>query len=163
MLSRFARPFAGLLAAAALALPLSVSAPADPASAAPPHPSNTEWGEERILQHLNAARAQAGLGPVRRHAGADHMAQYSANVQAWYGRLGHNPNLARDVTNNVTPRWNWAGENVGCGASADHLHQMWMSSASHRAVALKPGADTVGIGAAYGRGCVWATVVVVDT
>lgn len=161
MLSKSLRAFAPLLAGATLALGLGVTA-APPAAAATPPPSDTAYGEARILWLLNQERRVRGLPPVTRNAGADHIAQYSANVQAWYGRLGHNPNLGRDITENVTPAWVWGGENVGCGADADHLNAMWMGSASHRANALHAG-DVVGIGTVYARGCLWATVVYVDT
>jgi uncharacterized protein YkwD len=158
MISRLARPFFGAVLAAAL----TVAAATSPAAAAPP-PSDENYSESRILWLLNEERRIRGLGPVRRHPGADHMAQYSANVQAWYGRLGHNPNLAEDVTNNVTPRWWHAGENVGCAGDSDQLHGMWMNSSGHRANMLRGGEDTVGIGTVYARGCLWATVVFVDT
>lgn len=158
MISRFARPFFGALLTGVFVATISA-----PAAAAPPHPSNSEWHEERLVQLVNQTRAQHGLGPVRRHSGADVIGQWSANVQAWYGRLGHNPNLAQDVTKEVTPHWWWAGENVGCAGGAAQLHDMWMASSSHRANILRPGADTVGFGAVYARGCLWATGVYVDT
>jgi uncharacterized protein YkwD len=158
LISRLARPFAAVLAAAAITL----SAAAAPAAALPP-PSDTGWGEARILWLLNEERRVHGLPPVVRNAGADYMAQYSADVQAWYGRLGHNPNLGSDVTARVTPYWRFAGENVGCGFDADNLHGMWMNSAGHAANVLRAGVDTIGIGATYARGCLWATVVFVDT
>jgi uncharacterized protein YkwD len=158
LLARFARPVLTILAAAAIGL----SVTAAPAAALPP-PSDTNFGEARILWLLNETRAYYGLPPVTRHAGADHIAQNSANVQAWYGRLGHNANLAHDVTELVTPAWRFAGENVGCGADADSLHGLWLNSAAHRANMLRAAEDLVGIGAVYARGCVWATVVFVDT
>jgi uncharacterized protein YkwD len=145
MISRLARPVFGAVLAAA------------------PPPSDEAYSEARILWLLNEERRIRGLGPVRRHQGADMMAQYSANVQAWYGRLGHNPNLAHDVTENVTASWRHVGENVGCGGDSDHLHAMWMRSAGHQANMMRAGEDTVGIGTVYARGCLWATVVFVDT
>jgi uncharacterized protein YkwD len=156
MISRLARLLAALLGVTAMFVGVAA-----PAGALPP-PSDTEFSEARIVWLLNEERRLHGLGPVTRNGGADHMAQYSANVQAWYGRLGHNPNLGRDVTENVGPGWRWAGENVGCGADADALHGMWMRSSGHAANMLKGGADTVGVGTVYARGCLWATVVFVD-
>ncbi len=158
MISRLARPVLGAFMAAAVLL----GATSGPAAAAPP-PSDETYSEARILWLLNEERRIHGLGPVGRHPGADHIAQHSANVQAWYGRLGHNPNLAQDVSEHVTPYWRFVGENVGCGGDADHLHGMWMSSYGHRANMLQGGEDTVGIGTVYARGCLWATVVFVDT
>lgn len=157
--SRLARPCGGLLAAA-LAF-AAFQAPASAAAASMPPPSDTTFGEARILWLLNEERRMRGLAPVQRHPGADEMAQWSANVQAWYGRLGHNPNLGRDTTNEVGPWW-FVGENVGCAADADHLHSMWMQSSSHAANVVQGAIETVGIGTVYARGCLWATVVVVD-
>jgi len=154
---RFARPVAGALAGLALALSV-----ATPARAATPPPSDTDYSENRILTLLNSDRRAHGLPPVSRNAGADVIAQYSANIQAWYGRLAHNPNLANDVTERVGPGWSWAGENVGCGADADGLHVMWLQSPGHKANMMRA-QDIVGIGSVYARGCLWATVVYVDT
>ena len=149
-------------AAAAVAVILTVFvALANPAAANPP-PSDTAWGEARIIWLLNQERQMRGLQPLANNGGAHNVAQYSANVQAYYGRLGHNPNLGNDVSRNVDPNWWGIGENVGCGYDADNLHAMWMSSSGHRANALNPSFDTVGVGVAYARGCVWATVVFVD-
>lgn len=156
MTTRLTRPLAGLLLAAALL----VGASASPAAALP-HPSDTNFGEERILWLLNQERRGRGLQPVVRNAGADFIAQYSANVQAWYGRLGHNPNLGHDVTERVGPWW-FVGENVGCAADADRLHYLWMHSSGHVSNMLRSGVETIGVGAVYARGCLWATVVYTD-
>lgn len=156
MLARFARPLATLVGAAALFV--TVAAPAG----ALPAPSDTDFSESRIVWLLNEERRIHGLGPAARNSGADLMAQWSANVQAWFGILGHNPNLGPDVTREVGPGWRWAGENVGCGPDADGLHGMWMRSSGHAANILKSGVDTVGVGTVYARGCLWATVVYVD-
>ena len=154
--------FARLFAAAAIITVLGLFATANPAAALPP-PSDTNFGEARILWLMNEERRIRGLGPVTRVGGADLIAQNSADVQAYYGRLGHNPNLPRDVSERVTPNWRWVGENVGCGADADSLHGMWMNSSGHRVNILQAGADAVGIGVNYSRGCLWATVVFIDT
>ena len=154
--------FARLFAAAAITIVLGLLASSNPAAALPP-PSDTTFGEARILWLMNEERRIRGLPPVRRVDGAELIAQNSANVQAYYGRLGHNPNLAPDVSERVTPNWRWIGENVGCGADADNLHGMWMNSPGHRVNILQGGADMVGIGAVYARGCLWATVVFIDT
>lgn len=156
MTSRLPRPLVGLLLAAGLLL----GATASPATALPP-PSDSEWGETRIHWLLNEERRIRGLAPVSRSAGADSIAQYSANVQAWYGRLGHNPNLGEDVRQRVGPWW-FVGENVGCSADADRLHSLWMRSSSHVANMLRGNVDTIGVGAVYARGCLWATVVYID-
>lgn len=165
MTIRRARPFGAMLLAtlAALAAAGGPAAATSSATTSSPPATDSEYGEARILWLLNEERRIRGLPPVRRHAGADHIAQYSANVQAYYGRLGHNPNLARDVNERVTTAWTYAGENVGCGFDADDLHGMWMRSSGHVANALRRGSDTVGVGASYARGCLWATVVFVDT
>ena len=158
MTSRLARP----LVAALLATLVVLASSASPAAAVPP-PSDANYGEARILWLLNEERRIHGLPPVSRNSGADEIAQFSANTQAWYNRLAHTPNLGRDVTQRVTPRWWFVGENVGCGGDADQLHGMWMRSRGHATNMMNRGAETVGIGVVYARGCLWATVVFVDT
>jgi uncharacterized protein YkwD len=158
MTSRLARPLAAAFLATLVVLAGSIS----PAAAVPP-PSDQNYGEARILWLMNEERRIHGLPPVARNAAADDIAQYSANVNAWYNRLAHNPNLAKDVSEKVTPAWHYVGENVGCGADADNLHGMWMRSPGHAQNLLNRGAETVGIGVVYARGCLWATVVFVDT
>jgi len=167
MTSRLARTLLiAVLATAALAgagaTPVSAAPAAASAPALPP-PSDAEFGKARIHWLLNATRGQHGLGGVQRNAAADAIAQFSANVQAWFGALGHNANLADDVTRVVTPSWRFIGENVGCGSDADRLHDLWMHSSGHAANVLRSGVDTVGVGYAYARGCAWATVVFIDT
>lgn len=152
MTTRALRPLVGLALAAAT---LVLIAPATEASA------DAEYGEAQILWLVNVERHQRGLPPVSRHGGADSIAQFSADVQAWNGRLGHNPNLGKDVTKNAGPWW-FVGENVGCAADGVHMHQLWMGSPGHAANILRPEIDTVGIGAIYARGCLWATVVYAD-
>ena len=157
MILRLARPFAAALLATVVALAATTS----PAAALPP-PSDTGFGEARILWLMNETRRYYGLPPVERHPGADHIAQYSADVQARYRRLGHNPNLGHDVSQVVTPYWHAVAENIGCGGDADHLHGLWLNSRPHAANMLGRGYDTVGIGANYSNGCLWATVVFID-
>jgi len=157
-MSRFARACVAPFVTAAICLTAL-----GPAGAVPPPPSDSEWHEWRIVHRLNEARAAQRLGPVQRHSGADLIAQWSANVQAWVGELGHNANLAHDVGVAVTPDWRWAGENVGCGYDGDALHEMWLNSDGHRANMLRRDEDLVGVGAVYARGCLWATTVYIDT
>lgn len=162
MTSRFAR----LLVSAGFAVLVALGAvagPAGPAAAQLPPPSDNTFGGERVHWLLNAERQARGLQPVQRHGAADLIAQWSANVQAWFGTLGHNPNLAHDVSKVVTPRWWFVGENIGCGASADHLHHLWLHSPPHAHNMLHGGVDTVGVGYTWARGCAWSTVVFIDT
>jgi uncharacterized protein YkwD len=156
-MTRLARALGGLL----LGLAVLVGASVAPAAGALPPPTDTDFGEARIHWLMNQERQARGLQQVRRHPGADMIADYSAFVNAYYGRLNHNPNLGRDILERVGPWW-VVGENVGCGADADHLHAMWMRSSGHRANILRGQYDTVGVGAAYHRGCLWATVVFAD-
>ena len=130
-------------------------------AAAAPAPTDKGYGEARIFWLMNETRRYYGLPPVQRNAAADQIAQYSANVQAQYARLGHNPNLGRDVSNAVTPNWHAVGENIGCGGDADNLHGMWLHSRPHAANMLG-GFDTVGIGVHYAPAASWATVVYID-
>ncbi len=158
MTTRPVRALVGAFAAAVLSLTVLAATPA----AATPPPGDQAYGEARIIWLINQERQMRGLAPLANNGGGHNVAQFSANTQAWYGRLGHNANLANDVTRNVSRTWSAIGENVGCGADADNLHGMWMNSGGHARNVLNPRFDTVGVGVAYARGCLWATVVFVD-
>lgn len=162
MTSRLARTVATVAVAALVALGAS-AAPAHAAGSQLPPPTDNAFGGAAIHWLMNHERMARGLAPVHRNEAADIIAQFSANVQAWFGALGHNPNLARDVTKAVTPNWRFVGENVGCAANAPRLHTLWLRSPHHADNMLHRNVDTVGIGYTYARGCAWATVVFIGT
>ena len=162
MTSRLARPFIVAFFVSLMAV-FSTAGSAEAAAAALPPPTDNGFGGARIMWLMNEERRFRGMAPVARNANADALAQYWSNLQAWFGGLGHNSNLNRDVTDRVTRSWRFVAENVGCGASADHLHGMWMRSGNHVRNILNSGVDTVGVGYTYARGCAWATVVFIDT
>ncbi|MBC7275594.1 CAP domain-containing protein [Nocardioides sp.] len=117
-----------LLAAAALLLG------AGPASA----------GEGGTIKRLaNAARADAGRGPLARDADLDVLARKWAHKMAADGSLSHNPDLSEQVPEG----WQGVGENVAMGyPTGAQMHRGWMNSEGHRANIL---GDYTHIGIAF--------------
>ncbi|MEU0315366.1 CAP domain-containing protein [Nocardioides sp. NPDC006273] len=117
-----------LLAAAALLLS------AGPASA----------GEGGTIKRLaNAARAEAGRGPLTRDPDLDALARKWAHKIAADGALSHNPDLSEQVPEG----WQGVGENVAMGyPTGAEMHRGWMNSDGHRANIL---GDYTHIGIAF--------------
>ena len=108
-----------------------------------------------ILDHVNRARAEAGLAPLERNDTLDSVARMHSDEML---RLGYFDHRAPDETNPVdrlravgflVPR---SGENIAFGPSARAAHDGLMASPSHRANILNPGFARVGIGASRGAG-----------
>lgn len=91
----------------------------------------------------NAARAAAGLPPLRVDAGMSAVAQDWANHLAATRVLAHNPNLQDQISN-----WTLLGENVGMAVDIPSVQQAFMNSAPHRANILDPRFTQMGVGAA---------------
>ncbi|MBX5447846.1 MAG: CAP domain-containing protein [Acidothermus cellulolyticus] len=135
LLARFALTAA--TASALLALPLAATSRADSAGT--------------LVTLIEQARANANLPPLAVRSDLTAAAQAQANRMAASHTLYHTPNLG-----SVICCWQKIGENVGEGGSVVVVHQMFMSSAPHRANILDPAFRQVGIGvAADGSGTLW--------
>jgi Cysteine-rich secretory protein family len=106
-----------------------------------------DW-EARMLDQINAERAERDLPPFRpdrrlERAAADHSRRMAAA-----GRLAHRlrgePEL-RDRVAATGLRFDAVGENVGYSTRVDQLHRGLMRSRNHRANLLSPKYDTIGI------------------
>jgi hypothetical protein len=100
---------------------------------------------------VDQARAENGLGGLRRNAGLAAAAQAWAEQMAATGTLAHNP----DYLSQIPAGWARAGENVGWAGSDEELIGAFMASPGHRANILGDYTD-VGIGRAVdAAGVVW--------
>jgi len=117
--------------------------------------------ESRFVELINAERSRAGLGPLTLNGGAVNVARSWASHLAEIGRLDHNPNLANDVTANVTASWLRIGEDVGSGGDADSVFRALMGSSSHRANILDSGYDILGVGVVRTDSTLWLSLVFV--
>jgi uncharacterized protein YkwD len=89
--------------------------------------------EGAMFNATNTSRAQNGLGPLQYDAAASNVARAWVYQMAASGTLSHNPNLAQQITQQVTPNWTRIGENVGYGPSVDVLENAFMNSPAHKA------------------------------
>ena len=104
---------------------------------------------------VNAARASAGLAPLRLNAGLDQVAANWANQLAASGQLAHNPSYAAQIPGG----WMNAGENVAQGQpTGAAMHDAWMASPQHRANILG-GFTDVGIAFLSAGGTTWGVEV----
>lgn len=125
------------------------------ASAAPADDEATDFAL------TNASRAAAGVAPLALDPNASNVARAWSQHMASTGVLAHNPYLASQVDQQVTPQWTMLGENVGVGSSVTSLHNAFMNSPAHRANIMNS-YNRIGIGAVRDRlGQLWITVVFV--
>jgi uncharacterized protein YkwD len=101
-----------------------------------------EVAEARLLELLNTARADSGVGPLAIDAQLRQAAQQAAQRMAASGQLEH-----QDLAV-FTPPFRAAAENVAMAASPDEGHAMMMGSAGHVSNLANAAYRAVGIGVA---------------
>jgi uncharacterized protein YkwD len=155
-LFRRVAPLAAVVAVVALAAcaPLK-SGPGD----GPPLPYGHAHPKAQELYFMvNAERNAHGLGPVGWNDQLGGLAQRWSEHMAATGSFSHQ-NLGAILDNPAYAGFSGLAENIshaGCGASAQQIHQSWMSSPSHRANILG-NYNAVGIGVACNGGDLYAT------
>lgn len=133
--------FLAALMVSLLALVASIApttAQDDGAAVLTPVPS----AEDAFVAHLNAARAEAGLEPLRRDDGLVDAAR------GWARWMGERRDLrhADDIVTGAPADWTKAGENVGRGGTVDAVWEAFMASPSHAANVLDPAFTRIGVG-----------------
>jgi hypothetical protein len=110
----------------------------DDATVLAPEPT----AEDAFVAHLNAARAEAGLEPLRRDDGL------VAAARGWARWMGERRDLrhADDIVTGAPADWTKAGENVGRGGTVDAVWEAFMASPSHAANVLDPAFTRIGVG-----------------
>lgn len=107
-----------------------------------------DGADRQLLQLVNQARSQQGLGPLAWDPALATAAQQHAQWMARSGELSHQypgePDLATR-TANAGARFHQIAENVAEGQSVDQLHSEWMNSPHHRSNILDPKITSIGI------------------
>jgi uncharacterized protein YkwD len=152
--------------ALATAITLHLAAGMNP-SAAAAHPDtapNSSWqqispydnpsfdsnAESELLKMANAARARAGLRPLKMDEGLVRAARLHAEQMASQHQLSHQfsgePALVDRISATSTLHLEGAGENVAMATTADDAHQALMLSPPHRDNLLSPNFNVAGFG-----------------
>ena len=153
----FAHRWTAFLAASllfGLLVPFSVAASSDRASAATTSVVPEPGVAAALLALTNQARTSAGLRPLGSSSALSSVAaSWSAHMASSH-QLGHNPNLASEVSG-----WAMIGENAAMAWSAAQAQSVLMGDAAHRANILQPRYNRVGVGVARASdGSMWFTV-----
>lgn len=127
-----------------------VSLPASPAIGACGTSGNAGF-ESAVLQRFNAARAQAGLGPLSLAGELYNAAALHSVDMACAGYIGHSGTDGSSPKSRVQAQgfanWNAAVENVygWSDATPDTAFDWWWNSAIHHAAIMNPNHSLVGI------------------
>lgn len=108
--------------------------------------------EQSLLRSINAARARAGVPPLRVAAPLQRAARAHSNAMLrtgsfthgnWYSRLRRHGVRGRTLGENIA----WG---VGTEGTAEAIVGMWLASPPHRQTMLRRGFRYVGVGVATG-------------
>ncbi|MFS8482718.1 MAG: CAP domain-containing protein [Acidimicrobiia bacterium] len=132
-------------------VPTTAVAPAPPP---PPAPTTTTRPPaaspaDRVVELVNAARAEAGCGPLATDERLARAAQGHADDMAAQGYFSHTSLDGRSFADRVRdaghPRP--GGENIAQGQrSAEEVHEAWMGSPAHRDNILNCDFTAIGVG-----------------
>jgi uncharacterized protein YkwD len=119
-------------------------------------PLHLSQAERTLLTAINAARAAAGVAPLRASVSLTSAAGWQSQVLAGAGYLDHtSPDGSTLIDRLTRARWRGsvAGEDLAVAPSASGAVSMWMQSPGHRENLLSASFHTVGLGLARG---VWS-------
>ena len=125
-------------------------------SAQAARPFHLSRAEQTLLVAINAARAAAGVPPLRATPALTNAATWQSQVLAQAGILDHtSPDGSTLIDRLTRVRWHGttAGEDLAVASSASEAVAMWMQSPGHRENLLRASFRTVGLGLARG---VWS-------
>jgi hypothetical protein len=114
---------------------------------------------QKLLQLVNADRAQQGLPALKWDPALATAAQAHADLMVQQGALSHQYTGEPDLetrTAQAGAHFRSIAENVAMAQSPDALEQEWMHSPLHRANILDPRMTSVGIGVARKNGYYYA-------
>jgi uncharacterized protein YkwD len=124
------------------------TAPPPPPSTAPPAPPPA-GASDQVVALVNAARADAGCGPLRVDDRITAAAQAHSDDMAANDYFSHDSLDGRSFADRVRAAGypSPGGENIAQGQrSAAAVHQAWMNSSGHRANILNCGFTAIGVG-----------------
>ncbi|MDX6631596.1 MAG: hypothetical protein QOH00_3842 [Gaiellales bacterium] len=125
-------------------------------SAQAARPLHLSRAERSLLTAINAARAAAGVAPLRASVALNGAAAWQSQVLARAGYLDHtSPDGSTLIDRLTRARWHGstAGEDLAVAPSPSDAVAMWLQSPGHRENLLSPSFHTVGLGLARG---VWS-------
>jgi uncharacterized protein YkwD len=116
--------------------------------------------EARLVNEINDARRNAGLGALHVTPGTTDVARRWSWHLAGSQVLGHNPSLVNDIAGAGSAAWSSIAENVGYGPAQDPhaLFVAYMHSPEHRANILDHSARYLGVGVVERNGMAWNTL-----
>lgn len=131
-------------------VPTTAPRPTGPPSTVPTTSTPSGW-RSQLVALINAARADAGVGPLESCSTLHRAAQDYSAVLAGWGRLAHvgpdGSTLASRVAAAGYSGYVTIGENLAAGQlDAATVVAAWMGSAGHRANLLYPGFTQIGGG-----------------
>ena len=109
--------------------------------------------QRSLLTAINAARASAGIAPLRLSGSLASAAAWQSTVLAQAGYLDHTaPDGSTLVVRLTRAHWHGtaAGEDLAVAPSPGDAVTMWMQSPGHRANLLSTSFRSVGLGLARG-------------
>ncbi len=121
----------------------------------PPEQPQTEEAvlhefELRVAELVNAARAAAGLQPLRLDPELSRVARLKSQDFVTGGYFSHqSPTYGSpfEMMKQYGFSYRSAGENIAMGQrTPDEVHESWMNSPGHRRNILNPDFDTIGVG-----------------
>src|SRR4051794_22182204 len=118
----------------------------------------------RLVQLVNQARQQHGLGSLTVASGTSQVAaSWTAHLDAAQS-LSHNPDLRHQLETHGSADWTTYGENVGQGPAddPDALFQAYMNSAEHRSNILSSAYRFTGVAVILDGNTAWNTFDFVD-
>src|SRR3954471_17500641 len=154
------RRTAGAIVAVLLALGVAVGLPSAHAAS---------WTSasyaSRLVQLVNQAREQNGLGSLTIASGTSEVAaEWTAHLDSTQS-LSHNPDLRHQLETHGSPDWTSYGENVGQGPAddPDALFKAYMNSSEHRSNILNRAYRFTGVAVVLDGDTAWNTFDFVDT
>jgi uncharacterized protein YkwD len=122
-------------------------------SAQAARPLHLSRAERTLLTSINAARAAAGVPPLRASVSLTSAAAWQSQVLAQAGVLDHtSPDGSTLIVRLTRAGWHGtaAGEDLAVAPSPSDAVSMWMQSPGHRENLLRASFHTVGLGLARG-------------
>src|SRR3954449_4239614 len=119
----------------------------------------------RLVQLVNQAREQNGLGSLTIASGTSEVAaEWTAHLDSTQS-LSHNPDLRHQLETHGSPDWTSYGENVGQGPAddPDALFKAYMHSSEHRVNILSRAYRFTGVAVVLNGSTAWNTFDFVDT
>jgi len=112
--------------------------------------TSTAAAEATSRALVNSARSAAGLRALAEDSRLDAIARAQAQRMADRNAIFHNTNLGAQA-DAAGVDWQWIGENVGVGATAETIHEAFIASPEHHQNIVYPSYGVIGVGAAVGN------------